>query len=168
MIWLLIAVVLLIAAIVHHKIEGTRNWDTSFLWLITSVCIGIVWFTLICGFTGGIIHLNEDLIAEQQNLVVYEDEYRAISETLLSHLERYPQEKEMFAEITPTFLLKLPEIKSDKVLVGMAEKVIARQRHIYICKRNINKTKATLRKYDHPWIVPTLIRPKPEGLDAEK
>ncbi len=172
MIWVLLVVVLFAAGWIHYRsLRRKANcfpMYECFGWFVGGIIGLFIFFGITMGITYQIIRLNEYLIAEQQNLGIYEEEYATIATTLLVHLEKYPMEKEMFQKIGPLFLLKLPEIKSDKLLVAMAKNAVERQAKIFKCRRNINDKKAYIRSYDYFWVVPTVIRPKPEGLDAKK
>jgi hypothetical protein len=85
--------------------------------------------------------------------------YNEVKSIVREKLLKYPMEKEIIDNLDPKILLKLPEIKSDKLLITMIEKLEAYMNEITKTELQITTSKARLDKHKSRLRSLTLISP---------
>ena len=80
-------------------------------------------------------------------------------EVIKLFLNKYPQEQEMYKKFGVVVLLKLPEIKSNEVILEALRTRLSIADTLYDKELEANKYKKTLEFYKYRWLTGSLISP---------
>ena len=124
--------------------------------------IGIIVFAII-GVSAMIMNpfvmgLNVQGQYRYDNIEILEERYQQQKDFIMIYTEKYPMEEKMLSDFNPAVLLKLPEIKSDVLIVAAIDKILQIQDDIYKEKMYLNTVNKNLRfhkryKFYYPIIV---------------
>ncbi len=169
MIWLTIPIVLLVMMIVaiRRKWGGECYADAVTGWAVGA---GLAWLGIIivgATATSIVIGQQKELIKARRDMVILVERYGAVETIIKAYASKYPMEEDLFKNINPLILLKLPEIKSDKFLMEQIKLAISYQTAVFNCRLWINDIKRRLEYHQERWFSPTFASPEYEDLESE-
>ena len=157
MIWLLIPAFLFVMAI----IAGISTRDANYFWGWTTAAIIVSVILLIptgvC--TYHVLDHRVNIQRIQDDIVAKRAEYEDVKADIEACIKSYPLEKGGFENLSRTFLLRLPEVKSDVLLAKKISHLAKLRNDVFQLTQNLNATKAKLRWHESRWFSMTLADP---------
>jgi len=145
-------ILLILAAIYFYELrKASPNSEElvvkSTLLIVFIIIFGI--FATVVSYRN--ISLKTTLVRISRDIEVSTQRFEAISSTLVEYAKEYPLEEELLKNFNPIILLKLPEIKSDEIVIEQINLAIEYQDKIFELQLLENEKKAKIDYYRH-WL----------------
>ena len=157
----LIGILITVVAIVFQftlSLQGQIIWA----WIVAAVFWIICFISTILN-TFNIIDYITKIDEHARNKKVSEEKYEAIKLIVKEHAEKIITEVDMLKSFEPRFLLSLPQIQSNEVIMEQIKIAMEYQNEVFKKEELINGRKQGLDWYAKAWLLaPRLVSPKYE------
>jgi len=167
MIWWIITLFLLALTVLGIIYDNKKKSDVVcivavpfFIMLAIAFIVTLVHTYMVHGYHTNLVRIREDI-------KVFEEKYEDQKTLIIQNVKEYPMEEGLMKNFDPAILLKLPEIKSNQLLMETINLTISIQDKIFEKKLEYNSLNQRLRFHSNRWLSATLMKPKMERLVDE-
>ncbi len=156
MLYVLIVVAVVVLALVCEKVFR-MNTAGAVIACVISIVGGFILTVAYIAGTCSVLHYQTSLVMVDKDITFLEEKYERQVAAVREVIKTYPLEEALLKSFNPKILLKLPEIKSNGVLIAHLNVINYCLDNIY--KHKLRKTgyQRKLDWYSHRWLTTSLI-----------
>jgi len=158
MVWWMIPILLIVLSIVIGSFDSEEDSvvffaGAGFLCGIILICVGI-------GMSVTVIKCSHGIDECDRNVIIAQSQYETQIALLEDYIDKFPLETEMITKLEPALLLKLPEIKSNTLLLEICKQAVDIKNIEYEWKYSKSEYQKRLDVYQHWMFIPKFVSAK--------